>query len=366
LNARQAILLSSSIEFSIIFGTDLSSCTFYPCPASSPKPLGEKNEHHVPMKNEDVILLKLLNQTFNKSTKSNIRDNYLKNLKNVSKWKCFSDYCFDDKNKPNNVVTFSIFPNIDNYLLLEKYISEIAITDIKKTKTVQNNFIEFLKEYPLINFSFILNNRETLFGDTSSERKESVLNHLNWAVALYKNWIKNEPDKNEYYLKIIKVLEECIIETKNNRKIKIYIDLILVSFLGAYVYHIILSEINEIEVIGWFSDRDKIFEIGDGLIINFFQNNLHGLLTEKNSSYQFVSSLSNSNFDIFYDHFIKIPDYIAGTLADFNIDKNLISKNKFDKILTEYMGAETNNNFVFRIFKENDQFKCGKIQIRKK
>lgn len=318
------------------------------------------------MKNEDIILLRLLNNTFDKSTKKNIKDNYLKDLQDVTKWKCFSDYCFDDKNKSNDVVTFSIFPYISDYFLIENHIKAIAKTDIKKTKIVQNQFIQFLKEYPLINFSFILNDRKKLFGDTSEKRKESVLQHLNWTKELYKTWIENEPKKEEYYKKTIKILDACIREVTNGKKINIYIDIFLISFLGAYVTYIILNEVKEIEVFGWFSDRDKIFDIGNGIVINFFQNNLHGLLTEEKRSYQFASSMSNSNFDIFYDQFIKVPDYIAGTLADYNMEKNLISKDKFDRILTDFMGDNTHNNFVFRIFKENNQFNCGKIIINKK
>lgn len=318
------------------------------------------------MKNEDLILLQLLNNTFDKSTKENIKNNYLKHLQDVTKWKCFSDYCFDDKNKPNDVVTFSIFPYITDYYLVENHIKEIAKTDIKNAKIIQNKFIKFLKEYPLINFSFILKDRKLFFGDTSEKRKEGVLQNLNSAKKLYETWIANEPEKEEYYKKAIKIIDVCITEATNGKKINIYIDIFLISFLGAYVAYIILNELKEIEVFGWFSDRDKTFDIGNGIITNFFQNNLHGLLTDTKSSYQFATSISNSNFDIFYDQFIKVPDYIAGTLADYNMDKNLISKDKFDKMLTDYMGDNTHNNFVFRIFKEDNQFKCGKIVINKK
>lgn len=183
---------------------------------------------------------------------------------------------------------------------------------------------------------------------------------------MYKTWITNEPEKKDEYLKTLKVIDACIREATNGKKINIYIDIFLVAFLGGYVSSIILKELNEIEVYGWFSDRDRIFEIGNGIIINFFQNNLHALITHKHNSYKFASSLSNSNFDIFYDQFVKIPDYIAGTLADYDMTENLISKDKFNTVLTDYMGDNTHNNFVYRIFKEENRFSCAKIIIEKK
>lgn len=320
------------------------------------------------MKNDDIILLQLLNKVFDRGTKEQIIVNYIKskNLQNVTKWQCFSDYCFDDKEKSNDVVTFSIVPYIANYYLLEHHIKNIAQTDIKKTRKIKKEFIKFLNNYPLINFSFILNDRKSLFGETTDERQKSVLHHLNWAKKLYETWIKNEPEKRNDYLKQIKRIDSCIREAKRGKKINIYIDLFLISFLGAYVAHIILSDLNKIEVFGWFSDRDKIFEIADGIVINFFQNNLHGLLTEKQKSYQFGSSLATSNFDMFYDQFNKIPDYIAGTLSDYDINQNLISKDKFNTMLTDYMGDNTHNNYIFKIFKDKDNFNCSKIDIIKK
>ncbi|SHL31286.1 hypothetical protein [Flavobacterium saccharophilum] len=318
------------------------------------------------MKNEDNLFLRLLDDTLNKNVKENIKNNYLKDLKNITKWSCFSDYCFDDKNKPNDVVTFSLVPYITDYSIIENHIKEIAKTDIKNTKSIQDKFITFLKEYPLINFSFILNDRKEIFGHTHDIRKENVLQQLNLTKDLYSNWIKNQPEKELYYRKIIKTIDSCISEVKRGKKINIYIDVFLVAFLGAYVSYIILNELKNIEIFGWFSDRDKIFDVQNGFIVNIFNNNLHCLLYDKQIPYQFVSSLSNSNFDVFYDQFIKIPDYIAGTLADYNMIDNLVSKDKFDIMLTKYMGNNTHNNFVFKIFKEDNQFNCAKISILKK
>ena len=46
LNARQAILQGSTFVLSMYICSKLGICTFYPCPASSPKPLVANLKNH--------------------------------------------------------------------------------------------------------------------------------------------------------------------------------------------------------------------------------------------------------------------------------------------------------------------------------
>jgi hypothetical protein len=262
------------------------------------------------MKQPESILLNLLNSTFNKSTVSNIETNYLNTLKDVPNWTCYSDYCLDNKKKPNNVITFTLIPYIDEYYNVERFIKTYAKRDIKQTKKIDKIFIEFLKSYPLINFSFILNDRNKLFGSNYSIQKSKLLIEYNFIIEQYNFWIKNQPEKQLYYDSQIKKIKKCILDITLNKKFQIYIDIILISFLGSYVSSIIVDRVNNLKVFGWFPDRDKTNDICDGIILNLFHNNLQGHLKETN--FQFVGSIANCTFEIFYDHFIKIPDCIAG------------------------------------------------------
>jgi hypothetical protein len=316
------------------------------------------------MEKNESILLNLLNLTFDKSTISQIENTYLLNLKSVTKWMCFSDYCLDDKTKPNDVITFSIIPYIEDYLLVENFIKAVAKSDIKKASTINEKFIEFLKIYPIINFSFIVNKRKSLFGNNHEEIKKNLKHEYLAIRGLYELWIVNEPEKEAYYKTFLKRIDSCINLIDNNKKIKQLIDVILIPFLGGYVSNVVLNRVDKLEIYGWFSDRDQFLDIEKGIALTLFQNNLHGLIDNKN--FEFVTSLANCNFDIFYDQFIKIPDYIVGTLADYNLENNQISKEKFNTVLTNYMGDNQFNNYVFRIFKESNIYNCGKILITKK
>lgn len=316
------------------------------------------------MTHSESIFQKLLNDTFDKSTIQQVEDNYLKNLKHIGKWKCFSDYCFDDRNKPNDVVTFSIFPHLTDANLLDLFFDKFVKSDIKNTRSINPNYITFLRNYPVINFSFIINDRKKLFGNTVEERKHFLTNDYTAIKNMYEKWSISQPEKRDYYCNLIKKTNRCLLNIQNNKKVNQLIDMIIVSVLGAYVSSIIAKQINHLEVFGWFSDRDKIHDLENSFVIDLFHANLHNLLSPRN--FTFAAAPANGQFKIFYDNMVKVPDYIAGTIADYDIIENKISKEKFGTMLTDFMADNEQNNYVFKIFKEGEDYNCSKLKITKK
>lgn len=55
-----------------------------------------------------------LEQTMNKSSITQFRK-FVNKYSDVKKWFICSDYCLDDKNKPNNVISFVIYPYIIDF-----------------------------------------------------------------------------------------------------------------------------------------------------------------------------------------------------------------------------------------------------------
>jgi len=316
-------------------------------------------------------LLEVIEDTFNKSTNSDL-NNYLNNfifgpqfnLKCISRWACSSDYCFNDRNKSNNVMTFTLIPCIDDFNNLSKFLSKIARVDIKKTKYVPKEFTDFLKTYPIINFSFIINDKKKIFGSENNIVKGNFENTFIFMKKQYVEWSKKQPNQRKYFNKTLKKIN-CILQLiKNSKKIKQIRYMLLVTFLGAYVSSKVLQQLKNIELFGWFSDRDAINEVCNNFSIELFQYYLHGLVGGKNIT--FVASPASSKDNAFYEEFVRIPDYIAGTLADYNIQNNTITKNKFNDILTNYMAENQDNNFIFRIFIQENKLSCSRVTIHKK
>ena len=67
----------------------------------------------------------------------------------------------------------------------------------------------------------------------------------------------------------------------------------------------------------------------------------------------------------FYDDENRIADIICGTLADYNIKENLISKEKFDEVL---QGLMADNMYVkiYRFFVDGGLTHMGTIKISSK
>lgn len=305
----------------------------------------------------------VLHDTFEKSTKTDLENNYLRLTQNVKKWTCYSDYCFDDYNKPNDVVCYTLVPYVDDFQQLSDYIKSIANVDIKNTRKVRDEFIRFLKSYPLINFSFILNDRKKIIGKDHNAVKLFLKQTFEFIKEQYIDWGKNQPEQKEYYAKIDKKLN-CILKLiKDDKKIKQIVSMLLVTFFGAYVSNRVINN-TDIEIFGWFSDRDSINEVCDNFSIDMFLYYLHGLTNGK--TFQFAASPASSKDNAFYEELVRIPDYVAGALADYNMDDNLISKDKFDIILTNYMAENIHNNYVFKVFIDDDKLSCSRVILHKK
>lgn len=67
----------------------------------------------------------------------------------------------------------------------------------------------------------------------------------------------------------------------------------------------------------------------------------------------------------FYDNFNRIADVICGTIADYDMKNNVVSKEKFSKVLR---GVIADNMFIrtYRLSVNDENVNSGTIQISMK
>lgn len=315
------------------------------------------------MKESKHPVFAVLEKTFSKSVSQDLELHYFPRIREYTKWVCLSDYCLDDKNKPNNIITYSLMPYITDIDDLSSFIKLIAPKDIKNTQRINRDYMHFLKHYPLINFSFVINNRKRLFETANDPLKESLIIIFSQIKEHYLIWLKNQPEKDTYYQRVIKKIDQTLIQLKDGNKIKQIYTMFLVAYLGGFASSIIVKKIKP-ELFGWLSDRDAINEVSDHLSIDLFDYYLFNF--SQFEKCRFASAPATSKDIPFYDELLKIPDYIAGTLADYNASTGNISKPKFDTVLTEYMAENVHNNFVFRLEHRDGMIECARITTHKK
>ena len=100
-------------------------------------------------------IFSMINGTINKSAVVEFRE-FIKKYSNVTKWYVCSDYCFGDDSKPNDVVSFVIYPHDIDIGLKQDYIQSLQMKDLKKTRSINPDFCRFLHSGTFFSFNFIL------------------------------------------------------------------------------------------------------------------------------------------------------------------------------------------------------------------
>lgn len=309
--------------------------------------------------------LSVFNDTFNKSNNAKFKAYFKKNSE-VSKWMIFSDYVLNDKNKPNDVVTFSILPYAADFFKLGETIETISFKDIKKLKRVNNCFINFINHSEILNISVILSKSRKL--DPINER-EMLKTRYEMAISQVKIWLSND-SANKHYESLLKNYELLLSEVcKQGANFRYIRDIEIVSSLSAYIVFQICSEI-KIEVIGWFSDRDallsyKAAKFSKPVIFDMAHNLYHNLMFQNDVNYKdsFVFGLPEREGKVWYDSYNRIPDLIAATIADYDYENNKCSHNKFIPVVEKIL-TNKEKNIIYKLSFDGGEFSAGVLDLR--
>lgn len=302
---------------------------------------------------ELVNVVQAIKDYFNREDiKPNIKK-FAEENKDIKNWSLFSDYCLDDKNKPNNVMTFILMPYISNEYMeeIKKTTQDLQPCDIKHTKEINPEYLKFIKSKEWLSFSVIIEDRNWLAGRDDKEKKDNIEKILKLIKQDFITWRDNEDNEKlikkyeENYKNFDKILHEIF-----KRKIsKNLIDIFLVTIIGVTFVEEILGEIKNIKRFGWFSDRDKIVEDYDNLASELFFIFLYNRLKERNLKYY---TWPSGKVEPFCEEFNRIADIICGTWADLNFNTGEVG-DKFEKVFHGLI-EDNPNIMVFRILKSEE------------
>lgn len=287
-----------------------------------------------------------IQDTFEQSAINDFRE-YIAENDDVNKVMIFSDYCIGDENKPNDVFSFTIMPYDDWFDNLRNEIRNLSKKDIKEKQSIEPEFISYLKNRRLFHLNFIINERKGITRREDIDEKQVVSTMLENTDLMLDKWIINTPSNADYFREIKKKMSAIKSEMqKKAPNYKIFRDTILLSLLAGYICYLLVKEAKP-EIVSWFSDRDKMVDVYGRVAYENFGMNYHGLC-EKNGISSEITKIcvgipaTNNAGDLWFDEMIRIPDHFAGTLADWDIDNNLNSKDKFVSMIE---GAMADNHF---------------------
>ncbi|MBR5747497.1 MAG: hypothetical protein IKY01_01780 [Prevotella sp.] len=290
---------------------------------------------------------------------------YLKKTGYANKWILLTDYCLDANNKAN-VISFVLlhYKNEEEYNALKEKLAKLQKSDIKHTRYISNRLMRYLRRLPIFSYSFILDSRDILFGDTKADQQKEVTDNLVAIRDCYQTWLTNAANASisSYYQDTIKKLDAQIQEVSMGKKISLHEDILLATSLGAIYTAEILKNIPDLEIVGWLPDRDKITQSCNGIAIPIFHCMLYNGLGSRDV--QFPVADPKIVGPPFYDALNRIPDDICAAIADYDYAHPAISKEKFSHVLHELL-AENPYVIVQRLYKDATGFHTGTIYYKK-
>ncbi|EGR0858913.1 hypothetical protein EW131_22800, partial [Vibrio vulnificus] len=157
--------------------------------------------------------------------------------------------------------------------------------------------------------------------------------------------------------------------SKKNFNSKLARQIYIVSAFASVVFEI-LTIAKKPKYIQWVSDRDALLERYDSFVFDlayflFLQGYSEHFERTENSvlmldTPQFIFPEPEKSGKNYFDELIRIPDYLAGTLADFDVSSNKFSKDKYDTILLNSL-VNSRNQAVIHVTGKGNELLCKRL-----
>lgn len=248
---------------------------------------------------------------------------YVKQFSNNYKhWAIISDYCIDEKTKPNKVLTFSICPyDVNNLKLFMSKIQQNMRYDIKHKKTIPASIIELIKNQKFFfTISYVL--REDNYIDVE-QFKSSLDNYIKRCEVSYTQNHCEDTSKN---IKQLKQIQQFMNKKNFNHKfIKYFI--YVASMLAEVMEFLTINQ--GAETINWISDRDPVLTFSNGVFYTYasilYNTKIKG---RRNNITNILYNSFSEHGDFPLDGLIRFPDTITAVLASLNFDNNQFNDKK--------------------------------------
>ena len=288
-----------------------------------------------------------------------------------------SDYCIGDVHKGNDVFSFVIVAPHDTTENICEYIAGAAPKDLKNTNKVPLGLVQYLAcEVPVtFSVSFVMRRDAALLRNYLSVEAMSALvagaiSFLDDRLSLYQD--ARDIDYHQSAIKRLSAFKRDLSHKNVNAKLARQIH--LVAAMVATLCNM-LNQAVSARAIRWISDRDALFERHDAVVSDlayvYYLTQAIELTTPEQRETQYIgSSLATLRFEIpektgkhRFDELIRLPDYLAGTLADLDSETMAVSKEKFDVVLHSVF-VNSENNWLIQLLSTDERITARSALFR--
>jgi hypothetical protein len=293
-------------------------------------------------------------------------------------WTIVSDYCVGDEGKKNDVFSFVVIANHDKTENISEYISAVAPRDIKNVRQVPLGLMQYLTCPQPVTFSvsFVIPRDSALLRDYL--RVEHMASFIPDACELVRTLRKHSPTSSSldprYFdevLKRLSIFEKDLGRKQMNERLSRQIH--LASGFAATLFYLVTNATGA-GYLRWISDRDKLIEHNDTVVYDLaylyfilMSSSRSGLMPNDHGT--LVLEVPRTIFELpektgqhRFDALIRLPDYLAGTLADIGPDMSY-SKDKFGEMLHGVL-MDSLNNWVVQLTSDGERISARSVQYR--
>ncbi|ANI80415.1 hypothetical protein [Sphingobium sp. EP60837] len=267
----------------------------------------------------------------------------------AASWSVVSDFSVGDSGKQNDAYSFVIILKHDTDENIASYIAATSPSDLKASRTPPRGLLDYLCCPVTFSLSFVVSRESaSLRAAITQEAMSSIVASLREIVA---EWTAAEPPNAEYYGQLDRRLR--LLESELARK-QPSLNLLRRIFLVASFAAVVLGMLNDAKSpinIRWISDRDAMFDRHEGvafdlawLLFQFMRRRRGGVIDLRRPQITFATPGMDGKTE--YAEFVRMPDFLAGTLADIKLPQLMFTHRKFPTIFNRVLVNSPNNAVV--------------------
>jgi hypothetical protein len=302
-------------------------------------------------------------ETFDKSLLPPFRA-FLAVRPHIKKWIIASDYCLHDRSRPRDCFAFSIIPYDDWPENIFGRIRAALPRDIKNAHDLGAACIHYLRQADLFHIAIVKDKKRRFYtngigSDALVIARESIRMDLQSVIVAGRG--------AEQVARMRKLQQESLAKAFN---VRLMTDLSLLSIFVSFV-SLLLARESRAEIIGWFSDRDALTTWCEGVLWDYATEYVLGIgeklgipVSEVKFSIALPDRRTSGEDVMWYDEFIRVADYFAGTLAAWDPTANLVPGNsgKYVQMLREVI-ADAVNLAVLRLCLDDAGLQASRVAV---
>jgi hypothetical protein len=262
----------------------------------------------------------------------------------VTKWLIASDFVINEPQAASDAYAYTFFPYATNIQDLKNRVASLVPNDFKKTKTVEPKLQEFFRSGETFTICLLTPKRYKIAGNIHAVRRS-----LDVTLEVMRNW--HDADAQAA---IVKAFEQFREKAKANNFNALLVSRMMIATVLAAFCAIILAQERKIETVGWFPDRDDLTTSYDRIAECMFGVNYSMFCQRHNIDEGPIKMMigrpepdSTKPNQSWYDELVRIPDFVAGPLAAWRYQENLVTgRQKYLEIL---QGAVADNPYLITL-----------------